>query len=48
MVIAIVLVLVQVARTSDFLNCDIGLLTSVLAQHDLVVHDEMTLYTSVR
>lgn len=35
----------QVARTSDFLNCDVGLLTSVLAQHDLVVHDEMTLYT---
>ncbi|XP_018009829.1 uncharacterized protein LOC108667324 [Hyalella azteca] len=34
----------QVARTSDFLNCDVGLLTSVLAQHDLVVHDEMTLY----
>lgn len=37
----------QVARTADFVNCDVGLLTSVLAQHDLVVHDEMTLYTYV-
>ncbi|KAF2363238.1 BTB/POZ domain [Trinorchestia longiramus] len=37
----------QVAKTSDFLNCDVGLLISVLAQHDLVVPDEMTLYSYV-
>lgn len=37
----------QVAGREDFASCDIDLLTTVLAQHDLVIHDEMTLYNIV-
>ncbi|XP_037789207.1 uncharacterized protein LOC119584586, partial [Penaeus monodon] len=37
----------QVAAREDFASCDIDLLTTVLAQHDLVIHDEMTLYNIV-
>lgn len=34
----------QVATHEDFASCDLDLLTTVLAEHDVVVHDEMTLY----
>ncbi|KAG7168215.1 BTB/POZ domain-containing protein 17-like [Homarus americanus] len=34
----------QVAANDDFASCDLDLLTTVLAQHDVVVHDEMALY----
>ena len=34
----------QVAKSEEFASCDVDLLTTVLAQHDLVVVDEMTLY----
>ncbi|CAL4061387.1 unnamed protein product, partial [Meganyctiphanes norvegica] len=37
----------QVATTEDFASCDLELLTTVLAQNDLVVLDEMTLYGHV-
>lgn len=37
----------QVAITEDFASCDLDLLTTVLAQNDLVVLDEMTLYGHV-
>lgn len=34
----------QVANNEDFASCDLDLLTTILAQHDVVVHDEMALY----
>ncbi|XP_045606447.1 BTB/POZ domain-containing protein 17 isoform X2 [Procambarus clarkii] len=37
----------QVAALEDFASCDLDLLTTILAQHDVVVHDEMTLYNIV-
>ncbi|XP_064121520.1 BTB/POZ domain-containing protein 17-like [Macrobrachium nipponense] len=37
----------QVAAKDDFATCDLDLLTTVLGQHDVVVHDEMTLYNIV-
>ncbi|KAG0710387.1 BTB/POZ domain-containing protein 17 [Chionoecetes opilio] len=37
----------QVATHEDFASCDLDLLTTVLAEHDVVVHDEMTLYNIV-
>ena len=35
----------QIAMTEDFAACDVSLLTTVLSQHDVIVQDEMTLYT---
>lgn len=37
----------QVATHDDFACCDLDLLTMVLAEHDVVVHDEMALYKYV-
>ncbi|KAK4302317.1 hypothetical protein Pmani_025583 [Petrolisthes manimaculis] len=37
----------QVATHDDFAYCDLDLLTMVLAEHDVVVHDEMALYNIV-
>ncbi|XP_063877167.1 BTB/POZ domain-containing protein 17-like [Scylla paramamosain] len=37
----------QVATHDDFASCDLELLTTVLSENDVVVHDEMTLYNIV-
>ncbi|XP_069945619.1 BTB/POZ domain-containing protein 17-like isoform X2 [Cherax quadricarinatus] len=37
----------QVAANEDFASCDLDLLTTILSQHDVVVHDEMALYNIV-